>query len=541
MKEKAARSITVNQIGYPLHEKKIAIITNNDSGVFQVMNERTNETVYQGALTGPVFDKVSNSKVFHGDFSSLQTTGTYYVMVGNSKSASFMIDSNPYEKLQQGLLKAFYYLRCGMDLEEEFAGPWKHKACHLKEGIVYGDTKHRLDSSGGWHDAGDYGKYTVAGAKAIADLLLAFEIYPTAFEKTLPIPESDGRTPDVLHECKYELDWLFKMQDAETGGVFHKLTTLTFPGLDVMPEQDNGDLYFSPISATATATYAAVMAMSSRVYREYNQEFSIRCLEAAKLAWKWLENNPEYPSFKNPPEISTGEYGDQSDLDERYWAAAELFRTTGERVYHHAFKELANATFPKYELGWADDGGYGTLAYLLNGRENAEPKLYDHLKQGWKQEANRLIERSKDDGYFVSLSENDYIWGSNMLLLNHAMVLLFAFYFEGMKEFETSALDHVHYLVGRNILDISYVTGFGDKPVKHIHHRPSVGDDVMEPVPGFVSGGPNKNLQDDISKQTLRGNSPPACFIDHIDSYATNEITIYWNSPAVFVLSHFIK
>ena len=36
--------------------------------------------------------------------------------------------------------------------------------------------------------------------------------------------------------------------------------------------------------------------------------------------------------FKNPTDIVTGEYGDNSDRDERYWAAAQLWNQSVFRV-----------------------------------------------------------------------------------------------------------------------------------------------------------------------------------------------------------------
>lgn len=142
-----------------------------------------------------------------------------------------------------------------------------------------------------------------------------------------------------------ELDWLFKMQDYRTGGVYHKLTTLSFPDLDVMPEADTADLYFSPVSATATGDFAGVMAMAARMYEPFDSAYAKKCLDAATLAWKWLVQHPDAPGFINPPEISTGEYGDGNDKDERYWAAAELYRTTGKEEYHQAVLQLVQLSF----------------------------------------------------------------------------------------------------------------------------------------------------------------------------------------------------
>ena len=539
MSERTLRTVTVNQIGYPVGEEKIAVFTGAEHD-YQVIDEKSGNVVFEGKTDSARFDETSGVNVHTGDFSEVNAYGRYRIEQGEGTvSASFIISDKPYHELQQGLLKAFYYYRCGEELTEDYAGAWKHKACHTSEGIVYGQTERRLDCSGGWHDAGDYGKYSGPGAKAIADLLLAYELYPTAFVNVIPIPESDGVTPDVLLECKVELDWLFKMQDSATGGVYHKLTTLHFPGLDVMPEDDTADLYFSPVSATATGDFAGIMAMAARVYEPFDPAYAKKCLEAAVAAWKWLVQHPDVPGFTNPPEISTGEYGDETDKDERYWAAAELYRTTGEPEYHQAVLQLAELSFPKYSLGWADMGGYGTFAYLLNGVDQAENALYTSLKEGLLVEAERLVQQSREDGYQISLKEEDYIWGSNMLVMNNAMLLLVAEYFSDDSIFAECALDHLHYLMGRNVLDISYVTGFGDRPVMNPHHRPSVGDHVADPVPGLVSGGPDRGLHDEYVVEHLQGKPAAQCFADHELSYSTNEVTIYWNSPAVFVTARF--
>ncbi|ASA20827.1 glycoside hydrolase family 9 protein [Paenibacillus donghaensis] len=539
MGECSVRPIVVNQVGYPLRGEKLAVFTGG-SHQFRVVEEATGAVVLEG-VSGPARFDVSCGATLHtGDFSELTAPGRYRIeQVDGAASAVFSLAERPYHELQQGLLKAFYYYRCGVTLTEEFAGPWAHQACHTAEGRVHGNELLVQDSAGGWHDAGDYGKYSGPGAKAVADLLLAYELYPSSFESAIPLPESDGVMLDVLHECKVELDWLFKMFDPATGGVFHKLTTLKFPGLDVMPEDDRAELYFSPVSAAATGDVAAVMALAARIYEPFDHVYAEKCLQAALRAWEWLERHPQVPGFVNPPDIVTGEYGDAVDTDERYWAAAELLRTTGEEKYHTAVQELAQLDYPKYSLGWADMGGYGTLAYLLRGETIADAALYATLKEGLLAEAARLMEQSAADGYRISLREEDYIWGSNMLVMNHALLLLAAEHVSGDRRYAACALDHLHYLLGRNVLDISYVTGFGDQSVRHPHHRPSVGDGVEAPVPGLVAGGPDRGLHDEYVVEHLQGKPAAQCFADHELSYSTNEVTIYWNSPAVFVAARF--
>jgi len=190
-------------------------------------------------------------------------------------------------------------------------------------------------------------------------------------------------------------------------------------------------------------------------------------------------------------------------------------------------------------MTWADMGGYGTITYLLNGEASNDLDLLKSLRSGLLEEAEQLIQASSKNGYLITLLSEDYIWGSNMELMNQAMTLLFAYHLTGDEKFETTALNNVHYLFGRNSLDISYVTGFGSRSVMHPHHRPSVGDQVDAPIPGLVIGGPDAGLNDECAGKHLQGKPPAQCFIDHEDSYSTNEVTIYWNSSALFALSHY--
>lgn len=539
MMDEIQYAAAVNQIGYPINGQKTAIFTEKTSE-FHIDEEGTKKIVYRGRTSQPAYDQSSGSEVRRADFSELAKPGTYVVVddEGN-RSTPFALEERPYRELHKGLLKAFYYLRCGVTLDEKYAGEWGHESCHTKKGAVHGEEGLYLDGNGGWHDAGDYGKYVVAGAKAVADLLLAYEMYPNAFGESIPLPESDQVMPDVLHECKVELDFLFKMQDQKSGGVYHKLTTRHFPGLSVMPEDDLAELVFSPISATATACYAAIMAYASRVYGSYDPSYADRCLHSAEYAWEWLEKHPEAGGFKNPPDITTGEYGDDCITDEKYWAAAELYHTTSQEKYHIAFQQYSKESFPKCELGWADVGGYGTISYLRKGKTDENQALLSSLQQELILEAERLLQICEKDGYGISLEEKDYVWGSNMGLMNRAMILLFAMEWSPKPEYEKAAAQHLHYLLGQNTLHISYVTGFGTHSVMNPHHRPSVGDHVDAPVPGMVAGGPNRNLNDEIMERTLKGKPAAASYIDHEDSYAGNEITIYWNSPAVFVVSYF--
>jgi endoglucanase len=529
----------VDQVGYLPGERKRFIVM-GESRAFEILCADSGEAVLRGTTSPVTFDAASGTSAGKGDFSDLRQPGRYRLrMAGLEQEVEVVIGEDVYDGLHQALLKAFYYLRCGLELAAPFAAPWTHSACHLSRAEVYGSEETR-EVSGGWHDAGDYGRYTLAGAVSVADLLLAYEYNPEAFAQRIPLPESaEGTMPDVLHECRYELEFLLKMQETD-GGAYHKVTTYHFCGLDVMPEEDTAPLVLSPISSTATGTLAAVMAMAARVYEPWDAEFAARCLSSAESAWAWMLRHPEGVLFHNPPEVTTGEYGDVSDADERYWAAAELFRTTGREDYHRIVREtVEQGEVDLCELGWARVGGYGTLAYLLTDRQLVDVGLRNRLREVWLKQAEAYQQIAERDGFGVAIEAQDYNWGSNMEIMNRAQLLLAAYREDHNRLYRQTALEQLHYLLGRNVMGQSYVTGFGTNPLRHPHYRPGVADGIEAAVPGMVSGGANPGLQDDYAREHLAGLPPAASFEDHELSYSTNEITIYWNSPVVFVTSFF--
>jgi len=535
-------AVRINQLGFASGQSK-TFSTQLTNGKFEIVNVDTNETVYSGE-TGPLADDASAGvAVSRAALNGLDMPGRYkVVMESGVESPEFAIADRPYREIKLALLKNFYYMRCGMELTEEFAGPWKHDACHLAHGEVHGDIATRLPSAGGWHDAGDYGKYMVAAAKAVADLMLAYERYPAAFAEPTVIPESGNGVPDILNETRYELEWML-LNQREDGAVYHKLTTYEFTGLHVMPENDLADLVFSPVSFTAAGTFAASMAMAARIYAPFDASFAGMCREAAIRSWQWLEQADENDraGFKNPSDVTTGEYGDRTVVDEHYWAAAELYRLTGDAVYRARAEQLANSgSFPLCPLGWADVGGYGTVALLAALKERGQnAALLAELAEAWLVRADELLAASSRDGFGVSLPSDRYIWGSNMIVMNDGMHLLIAADLTAdaakAEAYRQAAQHQWDYLLGNNVLGICYVTGFGSYSVMHPHHRPSVADGVPNPVPGIIAGGPNAGRQDEVAAAMLKDLPPAACYLDHEDSYSTNENTIYWNSPAVYV------
>ena len=537
--------IYVDQIGYETKGQKLAMSTSKGS-IF-VVDAKTGAKVYEASMQGPVLDPLSEEQVWAVDISGLEIPGKYkLVSEDGSESDSFMIGEGLYKDLQKALAKCLYYQRCGCALLKEHAGIFTHAKCHCNEVITLDDYLSKKPNpdkyiiNGGWHDAGDFGRYSTAGAVALGHILYAYELFADSMQGELNIPETGNGVPDILNECRYELDWLIKMQTPD-GGVYHKLTAFNHAPF-IMPEEDKDQFMLYPVSSMAVADYVAVMALASRVYQKYDPEFSQRALSAARKSFGWLENNG-YVGFRNPEGSNTGWYGDPDDRDERLWAAAEILRTDKEgntEAYRKMLNDCLAEDLGKTDFGWTDVSGFVLLTLLTDQNHCAGAKIEENLRKILFDKADEFLGIMKSNGYCLAMEKEDFVWGSNMVLLNRAMLLSLASLLSEDKDkkaqYRSAVSEQMHYLLGRNALNRSYVTGFGEHAFKNPHNRPTAMDGIDEVMPGWVSGGPFTHFCDPDAMAILKkGTAPMKCHADVVGSYSTNEITIYWNSPAIFV------
>ena len=544
-------AIKVDQVGYRDKGPKVALVeSKTPATVFTVRRAGDGSVEFRGKLSAPLADADSGDSVQAAEFTKLARTGRYFVDVpGVGRSWEFAIGADVYSRAWYIAMRSYYGQRCGtaVDLGPEFPG-FKHDACHL-EGAFHpssGKTGPH-ESKGGWHDAGDYGRYVVNSGITTGTLLWTFEMFePRVRGVRLNLPESGNGIPDILNEIRWNLDWMLSMQD-EDGGAWHKQTSEQFCPF-IMPEKDKlvsfvigtGQDPFK--SSCATGDLAAVAAIAARVYKPFDPVYAGRCLRAARLAFEWLDKHPNV-TFRNPAGVDTGGYGDGNCADEHLWAAAELWRTTREEVYHRYFldhyAEFRNAIRPNGPPeNWADVAEMALWTYALGGGPNAD--VAGEIRRNSLGAADRIVTRSAANGYRISMTTRDYVWGSNGVAANYGMQLLVANAFQANPRYVETAIENLHYLLGRNTFSLSFVTQVGANPFRHPHHRPSGADQSPGPWPGLLSGGPNSGRQDDAMRdlKKLPAGLPPAkMYLDDLGSYASNEVAINWNAPLVFLLA----
>ncbi len=528
-----SRKIFVNQLGYCRYMAKTAVYLGTAYD-FSLIDAVTGKTVFSGPIGDPIMDKASSDMVSLIDFSDFCEIGSYYLKVGRRRSYIFSISESPYRELKTALLKGLYYSRCDV-LDKKFAGEYAHGKCHSDLSPMLDASAKCIDVSGGWHDSGGYGKFTVCTCVALGHLLYAYSLFPESFREITDIPESGNGIPDILNECRIGLDWLLKMQ-ARDGGVYHKVASIKKVPI-TMPEEDPTRQYVFPRSHQATTCFCAVMSLASRVFRSFDEALADRFHEASINAWIWLMNNPHYKPFENPPTVAVsaaGDFYDDCPDDETFWAVCELYETTGDKAFHDRICELYGRVNTAGFVN-RDNGGFGAAAYLFGNMPRNE-YIEQSMKLQLRVKADNLYSLSRQSGYGTAKSVDDYVRGSNMYSMTDCISLILAYRIFDCDEYLQTVCEQVSYILGKNPMGICYVTGFGSSSVKRPHHRPSEADDVEEPVPGLLVCGPNKYADDNFSQWNIPSEAPPAkCYYDILYSFSTNETTIYCNSAAVFV------
>jgi endoglucanase len=563
--------ISVNQTGYFPNGTKIASIALEASSAMDwSLRSSSGEVVMSGQTTLKGEDAASGDFLQIIDFSEYRNPGSgYQIVAAGLESVPFDISNEIYSGLKVDALEYFYRNRSGIPIEAKYAGDaWARPAGHLTDNNVtcfkgldaagnsWPGCGYSLDVSGGWYDAGDFGKYVVNGGITVWTLMDLFWRIPAEFlDGSLSIPEQDNGVSDLLDEIRWEMEFLLSMQVPQgqpmAGMVHHKMHDLAWAPIPMIPPSqvdNNSDFaevgvgrYLYPPSTAATLNLAATAAQCARVWQWADPAFSVRCLTAAETAWKAALAHPDIFAG-NTPGNGGGNYDDNNVADEFYWAAAELFISTGKEEYSAYL--LGSDMFGQVDsFDWGHTAPLGSMALVMT-KNNLPADKLAILKERILAFADELISIQDKDGYSVPL-KGDYPWGSNGQILNNMMLLGVAYDISGgdmlsgdVKYLEAMRLG-MDYILGRNPINMSYVSGYGTYAMQHPHHRFWANDPANgfpPPPPGALAGGPNSYPSDPAAEgANLADKAPSKRYIDEMGSFTTNEVAINWNAPLVWV------
>ena len=540
--------VRVNQVGYlPSGPKTATLVTDTTSVLPWQLLDSSGKTVRTGRTTPRGTDASSGENVQTIDFSTYTRTGDgYTITVDGQTSYPFPIGAKIYDKLVKDSRTLFYTQRSGTPILDSVAPGYARAAGHAGVAPNQGDTAvpclapaafddnwscpdgYTRAVTGGWYDAGDHGKYVVNGGIAVAQLLSEYE--------------TGRHEASLLNEARWELDFLLKMQVPDgqplAGMAYHKVTDTSWTGLPLDPAADAKPRALHRPSTAATLNLAAVGAQASRIFRKSDPEYAQRLLDAGRSAYAAAKANPALfaPADDNK---GGGAYADSNVSDEFYWAAAELFLTTHQPTYARDLGKspLAKANvFDPDGFYWGSTAALGRLDLATVGHDPAA--IVSVVRAA---DALLATEQKQDWGVPYAPAANQWAWGSNGNVLNNLVVLATASDLTHLPRYRTGVLNGIDFIFGRNALNVSYVTGYGTVFAQNQQSRMyahQLDPKLPHPPAGTLAGGPNTGLQDPLSASRLAGCVGQLCYLDDINSYATNELTINWNSALSWMSSY---
>lgn len=428
--------VLVDRNGYGTESTKIALFRGeNLSEDFVVVNQETKQVVYEGKIQEATYNEIDKEYISKGVFTELTEPGTYYIetaIIG--QSYPFEIKEDIYGEIYRSVMDSFYYHRCGTELNGAVAVN-NHRACHLGETLLEG-TETAIETKGGWHTGSNFEKDVVEGSKIVSELLMTYEYIE---EKEVSSEEADENSrlrKKLLNEVLFEIKWLLSMQDEKSGGVYGGV----YPAKETektTPENDQGTFYVHDITVEATAEFSAIMAQFSRIYDIYDHELAATCLKASEAAYGYV-----------------AKYSELDDL--QYYAASELYKTTGDVRYHNKLKQYWAIEQPA-ENSRFNRKLYGDMAYLTC-NQTVDVEVCSELMNNLMENAEELAASSKQDPYLVWTDENGR---SAERILENCFVLAIIDHIITSHEYLGIMENQLHYLLGRNEDGVEMVTGKG--------------------------------------------------------------------------------
>lgn len=537
-----ANDLVVNQLGYDSNGAKAAywITASNTKTVSLISLDRDKKEIE--LPLGAVTSLPDNRSVTKIDFSMVNQTGWYVFQSQESQSVPFQITSSPYQELSGRLVHALYLQRSGVVVNDPITGMQRPKS-HEKDGLVlrkddFYNAGQSLDMTGGWYDAGDFGKYVATTTITVARLLEAYQQAPEYFNaqpldnKLVSVPLNNKQLPSILAEATFGLEWLEKMQ-REDGAVYRKVSGKEWPA-KIAPWQDTQERYVYGISTPETAKFAATMAFASRVLKLYMPEDSRRYLKAAQLAWHYLEQNPEqYIDWQEDDDSGSGPYikndedkekSLETDVDDRLWALAELYLATSKDNYLDQYFSLYDASLIDV-FEWKNPMAMGVwhLTLALNGAQR------ERLVKDLKLVADKYVDQSQQSPFGVA--NQRFIWGSNKMTAEAGILVAWSDFAQDKPNNHSIVQSQIDYLLGANAFNLSFVTQAGTYSVRNLHHLYRIATGVS--LPGYLVGGPNEKAQAGIAPKNMGMLS----YIDSEKSYAVNEFAIDYNASLIGLLA----
>lgn len=538
--------IHVDQFGYQNDVEKVAVISNPQVGFnsnlsfqpsnsLEVRDADTDAFVYTGSAIAWNNNNTHTKSGDQGwwfDFSSVTTSGAYYIYDANNdeRSATFEINENPYYEVLRSATRMFYYNRCNTEKPVQYTGPLWSDGISFMNPIQDANCRSisdqnnaalEKDLSGGWYDAGDFNKYITFAHSSVHDLLYAYEENPNAFGDDSNIPESGNGVPDILDEIKWELDWMMKMVNSD-GSTHIKVGSKNYSeNVSTPPSLNTDPRYYGPTCTSASAAVASVFAHAANVYNTIPgyaafvtdlQNKGVAAYEYTKPFW--FTDNFEIDCDDLSIISGDADWTAEEQMNAMISAAVHFLELTGDTDFGNDFLAYFNQTEAVPNAYWSCYKTdvleallkYGTLPGANSGAVNVIRTSFEIDIQN---NGSGYYGFNDDDLYRAEMPDWSYHWGSNLVKSNYAILNRFIDKYNIVSPADTylkNSKEKLHYFHGVNPLGMVYLSNmyeFGaDRCINEIYHQwfgdQSVYDHALTstngPAPGYLVGGPNSSF-----------------------------------------------
>ena len=519
-------SILMNQIGFPADGRKQAVLISDSEEPISfsvIKNTAEEDTVFSGESIVRGIDTDSGDNVHILDFSGLRDEGDFIIRTDDgSYSSIFSIGTrSEYNSMLRDAADLFPLMVSG-----EF----------------------NLRGAGGWIDEGYGSKEFSNSSLAVWSLQNQCEFArqygfdACLFDGELTGFKAPNGTPDILEAARMELEWMMSMELTDTDYEGLVLSRLEAQETDAPWEVTSYTYTEKEPSLSATFRLSACAAQASRLWQDYDPDFAELCLQVAERTYDTAKSYYDDGGFSS----ETAE--DVSD--EYYWATTELIASTGSAGKYYSnisgLDEIMTVNLTdKDDVAWM-----GSLS-LLNKNEsidNLPSRAMNMLKRNLRSTADELLECEEAQGYGqpfgngadIGESPQIYPHGADRYILNNSVILAYAYEYLNEDKYLDGAMNGMDYVLGRNPMGISYVTGYGKNAVKNPYCRlwTSQLDSTAQSAPaGVLVGGANSFADDSWMKAAAisADDGVLKCYYDSFEASSVNEASVMNNAALVWM------